>query len=213
MKITVVIADGNAFYRRGMIDFLQERLNILTLAETRNGKDALLAIRRHRPRLAILDADLSEKSGLDILRSLRELGLDTQVILLARHAQADSFHAAVQSGAMGYLLRDSAEQELEAAITSVAVGGRYFSIQLGNPALANWRVPPPLTPDAYHGLTPSERRILSLIARYKTTADIAAELCISKRTVDHHRLHICRKLNLSGKYSLIRYATAQSGAF
>jgi DNA-binding NarL/FixJ family response regulator len=123
------------------------------------------------------------------------------------HKDELHFNQAIDLGVSGYVIKDGAAHEVINCIKTVKAGGEYFS-----PALSSFllhrsrRSAQAQTQFGLADLTPTERRILFLLAELKTSKDIAAELCISPRTVDNHRAHICSKLNLQGAHALVKFA-------
>jgi DNA-binding NarL/FixJ family response regulator len=142
-----------------------------------------------------------------VAREVSKLSLGTRIIILTLHKDADLFKAALQAGASGYLLKDSAMQELVAGVKAVSAGQQFLSA-----ALVSLFVDAPQKPtsspqeDLLDSLTPSERRILKLIANGRSSKEIGEDLSIHYRTVENHRTNICRKLGIEGANALLRFA-------
>src|SRR5262249_10779254 len=141
--------------------------------------------------------------------TIREKGLPVKVIILTMHKDERILNAALDLGVRGYVLKDSAITEIVASIKAVAGGERYISPQLSGHLLnRNSRAAALLRQQpGLETLTATERRILKLIADYKTSKEIAGILFISTRTVEHHRANICEKLDLKGSHALLKFAT------
>jgi DNA-binding NarL/FixJ family response regulator len=142
------------------------------------------------------------------LREIRKRNLPVEVVFLTIHDQEDLFHAAIDLRAKGYILKDTALAEIVNGLRAVAAGQRYWSdamtshlLTRRNRSQAFAQAHPTLS-----GLTPSERRVLRMIADGKSSKEIAAELFIHYRTVENHRTSICAKLDLHGPNTLIRFA-------
>ncbi len=150
------------------------------------------------------------KDGLAVLQAIREARIATKTIFLTMHSSEALFRSAFEQGVSGYLLKDGALAEIVSSIRAVAAGRKFISPELStyalNPTLGGTATPQRNAP--WQELTPTERRVLHLIAEEKTSREIAATLFISVRTVEHHRAHICDKLQLRGFNALIKFAFA-----
>lgn len=207
-EITVVLADDHPLFRSGVRQAIEQKPGIRVLAEAGDGASALEKIRSVRPDVAILDISMPGHTGLEIARMLLQEGSKTGVILLTMHKDEQRFREAVHREVLGYLVKDSAEEHVRAAILAVAKGDAYFSPELSGLLAAKQRGKT-LLAESVPGLdqlTPMERRVLQLIADSKKSSEIAEELFISIRTVESHRAHISEKLGIKGSYSLLKFA-------
>ncbi len=207
-KIDIVIVDDHPMFRKGLRDVIMSEPEMNVVYEAGDGVEALEAIRHYKPRIALLDLELPKMSGLDVADRIVRDGLPVAIIILTMYNDEDLFNRAMDLGVMGYILKDSAVREIIRGIESVARNEYFLS-----PSLSKHIVNEHHSIDAsleqrlgLFRLTPAEKRVLRFVARNMTSAQIAEELSISHRTVDHHRENICSKLNLSGKYSLVRFA-------
>ena len=148
------------------------------------------------------------QTGFDVARALQLSDLATRIIFLTMHRDEGVFNTALDLGAQGYLLKESAIEEIQSCVKAVAAGEKFISPQLStfllqraSRAAAFARQQPTL-----HDLTPSERRVLTMIAQQQTSRTIADALCISIRTVERHRENICTKLELHGSNALLKFA-------
>lgn len=207
-KIKVVIADDHPVYRRGLGLVIAADPRIELVAEAEDGLAALARIREAAPDVAVLDVDMPHKGGFDVVRELQKLKCQTEFIFLTMYKDEGLFNTAMDLGVKGYILKDSAVTDIVASIKAVAAGENYISAPLATylvnrsqrrAAFAQQR-------PSINDLTPTERRILKLIAEHKTSPQIAAELFISIRTVERHRLNIGTKLNLHGSNALLKFA-------
>jgi DNA-binding NarL/FixJ family response regulator len=182
------------------------RLKIVGEAE--DGETALAHIRDFQPELAILDVAMPLKDGFEVLRAMREEGLGVAVIFLTMHQDERFFNAAMDRGAKGYVLKDSAVNDLIASIKAVAAGQNFISPALSTYLLNRTVRAASLVAKnpSLNDLTETERRVLQLIAANKTSKEIAAALYISIRTVEKHRANICQKLDLRGSHALLSFA-------
>jgi DNA-binding NarL/FixJ family response regulator len=207
-EIRIVIADDHPVLRRGLVQVIESDPMLKVAAEAGDGNGALAQIDALKPNIAVLDADMPKLDGLGVLREIHKRRLPVEVVFLTIHDEEDLFEAAIDLGAKGYILKESALTEIVDGLRAVAGGQHYCSaaltaylVQRRNRTQAFARAHPSL-----NDLTSSQRRILRMIAAGKSSKEIAAELFIHYRTVENHRTSICEKLNLHGPNTLIRFA-------
>lgn len=205
-RINVVIADDHPVVRMGLRQVIQHDPRIRILHEAENGRQALEAILTHEPHVAVLDIEMPEMSGIDVLRAIRKEASPTRVIVLTIHDNETIFESVVELGAMGYILKDSAMTDILRAIHRVAEGEYHISSALSAEDRALSVSQLDELQLRLQGLTPTERRVLGLIARNHSSSEIAERLHVSPRTVTHHRENICGKLELHGSHALLRFA-------
>lgn len=203
--ITVVIADDHPVFRRGLTEVLEADASLRIVGEAADGEAALDLVRRHRPRIALLDIDMPKASGLAVAEAVHEEGLETEIVILTMYKDSAMFRRALDVGAKGYVLKDSAATEISACLHMVAAGRAYISPLLSSELLERHESRLPELA-AVAELTPAERRVLRLIAQGLTSAGIAGSLGVSAKTIENHRLHICGKLGLHGPQALLRFA-------
>lgn len=206
-KIRILVADDHPIVRKGLRFSIEEDPGLKVVGEAADGQAALDLIRKLRPQIAVLDIDMPKLDGLAVAREMARQKLDTKIIFLTFHADEDLFRSAMELGSRGYILKDSASQEIVAGVRAVASGRPYISSAITE-KLLHPRKPPMAQDGITANLTPTERRIMRLIAEGKTSKEIGAELSIHYRTVENHRTNICRKLNLEGEgaNALLRFA-------
>jgi DNA-binding NarL/FixJ family response regulator len=208
-KLTIVLADDHPILRNGLRRSIQDVEGWNVIAEAGDGEAALALVKKHRPDIVILDIDMPKMDGLAVAREMRRQSLDTRIIFLTLHSTQDFFHAAIDLGATGYVLKESATLEIVACVQSVSEGRPFYSSALTSPALQK-REAPITAPgqSLMRNLTPTERRVLRLVGDGKSSKEIGAELSISYRTVENHRTSMCRKLSLEGEgpSALLRFA-------
>jgi DNA-binding NarL/FixJ family response regulator len=204
--IRVVLADDHNLVRAGVRKILESHPGYDVVGEVGDGAAALALLEaRHDIDVLVLDLTMPGMDGFEVLERAKGIRPDTRVLVLSMHAGSEHVARAVREGADGYLLKDSAVQELVAAIDAVMAGRSYYSPtvqeQLSHLVRAGSALARPLDQ-----LTDRERDILKLVARGFSTKEIASRLDISPRTVDTHRANLMRKLGLKSVALLTQFA-------
>ncbi|WLT33462.1 response regulator transcription factor [Geothrix sp. PMB-07] len=206
-QVTVLIADDHPLFLAGIRRTLEEVPTLQLVAEASDGEAALRAIEAEKPALAVMDIRMPRLSGLQVARELRQRNLATDVIFLTMYDDEETFNAAMDLGVMGYVSKESAVNDVVAAIETVVAGRHFISPLLMDLMVARRSQPAvPLRQTLPNGISPTERKILKLIAESKTSKEIAEAFSISQRTVENHRAHISSKLGIHGSYSLLKFA-------
>ncbi len=207
-ELTIVIADDHPIVRHGFRSWVSEDSSLRVVAEAADGEEALRRIRELKPNIAILDFGMPKLNGLEVARKIQEEQLPVAVILLTMHKEEDLFNAAVDSGVLGYVLKENAVEDLLAAVQSAAKGDLFISPLLSNFLLRRYQKSATLAREkpTLADLTSVEREILKLVAQGLTSKEIAERLNISHRTVDNHRFRMAEKLGLHGTHSLVKFA-------
>lgn len=210
VKIKIIMADDHPIVRQGLRRMIETDKSIEILAEADNGEAGLKLILENEPNVAVLDIDMPKMDGFAVAREIKKLNLPIEVIFLTMYSEEEMFQAAMDLGVKGYILKDGAVNDIVAAIKAVAIGRPFISPALSALLLKRRRRIEQLEREqpGLHSLSPTEKRILKLIAEEKSSREIGEELFISHRTVETHRANICRKLNLQGTLSLVRFAVA-----
>lgn len=209
-EITIVLADDHPIVRKGLREVIDEEAHLRVVAEAGNGREAIEAIEKHAPRVTVLDVDMPMMNGFEAAREIRSRNLATEIVFLTMHRDEDLFNEAIDLGAKGFVLKDSALADIVDCIKAVAASEHYASAALTNFLLNRSRRAVKLTDGkpTINDLTPTERNVLKLIAEDLTTKQIGERLFISPRTVEKHRQNICQKLELQGSHSLLKFALA-----
>ena len=205
-EIEVLIADDHPVVRQGLRQAIENSPGMTVVAEACNGQESLLYIRRLRPHVAVLDIDMPLLDGFSVMQALRDEMLEIKVIFLSVHCEESFLNKALKVGAQGYLSKECPLAEVIVAINTVVSGRDYISPLMTYHLINGRRLPEQGMGLA--SLTPAERKVLKLIAEYKTTKEISIALFISTRTVETHRANICHKLALRGSHALMKFAVA-----
>ena len=207
-KVKIVIADDHPIVRQGLRQMIEADRNLTVIGEASDGETALQLIETHQPDVAVLDIDMPRIGGFDVARELERKKSSVKIIFLTMHSEEEIFQTAMDLGVGGYVLKDSAPNDIVAGIKSIAAGKPFISPAMSALLLNRRRRTRKLENERpeLDLLTPTERRILKLIAEDKTSREIGKELFISHRTVHAHRANILHKLNLSGNLALVKFA-------
>jgi two-component system response regulator NreC len=198
-RIRVVIADDHSLLRRGLRQLLEDE-GIEVVAEAGDVDTARRYVRGHRPDVLVLDLNMPGSPSLEAIPWIRHESPETQIVVLTMQNEPAYARQALSAGALGYVLKESADAELVEAVHAAVAGESYLNPRLGAKVAAE---PPPGPPD---GLSEREVEVLRMIAFGHTNAQIAEKLYLSVRTVETHRAHIQQKLRLSDRSELVRYA-------
>jgi two-component system, NarL family, response regulator NreC len=205
----IVLADDHKVVRDGLRSLLESDGHLI-VGEAGGGNEAVALVSTHNPDLVIMDFSMPDMNGMEATKRIRTKNRKVKILALSMHSDkrfvADMFSA----GASGYLLKDCAYDELGKAIESVFLGQAYVSPLLHNELLSDYirKLQGKHNFDDLN-LTPKERQVLTGLAEGRTTKEIAAELAVSKKTVDTHRLHLMEKLGAQTIADLIKYAIRQ----
>lgn len=207
-EIKIVIADDHPIVRQGLRMTIERENDLKIIAEAGSGEEVLQIVKRQNPDVVVLDVDMPNGNGFDVLLKLREEEKMPAVIMLTVHCEEEFFNEAVKNGAKGYVLKDSTVTDIVQAIRAVCAGQNYLS-----PAVTSYLFQKRNnSSNGIEQLTPSEKNILKLLSEYKTSNQIAEELFISPHTVKTHRKNICLKLDLEGNHALMKFALENKSA-
>ena len=198
----MVVADDHRVVRSGLRMLLESDPRLTVAGEAGTVTETVATVERARPRVLVLDLNMGGESSLDAIPTLREGFPDTQIVVLTMQENPAFARAALRAGALGYVLKDAADEELLTAVEMAGEGRKYLNPELG----AKLAAASDERPQRPGGLSPRELEVLTLIALGYTNAEIAAELALSVRTVESHRAHIHQKVRLTSRAELVAYA-------
>jgi DNA-binding NarL/FixJ family response regulator len=207
MSIRIAIVDDHELFLQGLKSLLQKQNGFEVVGEAGNGKDAIELISRIKPDVLVLDVEMPDMDGIATARDLIAIHEDLKILALSIHDERDYVTAMINAGASGYILKDSAVEELKFAIRRVMNGHQYLSPDLVDVVLESIRDPEAAAgAKATDVLTDREKEILILIAEGNSTKEIAFKLDLSVKTIDAHRQRIMNKLAIHSIAELTRVA-------
>jgi two-component system response regulator NreC len=199
--VNVVIADDHGVVRGGLRLLLHQQEDFHVIGEAEDIPGTLRLVDARRPDVLVLDLNMPGPASIDAIPEIRTRWPGTRIVVLTMQDDPSYARAALQAGADGYVLKESAESELVHAVREVARGGTYL-----NPALGARMARTPTEPERPDDLTEREVEVLRLIALGHTNGEIGSQLYLSVRTVETHRAHIQQKIGVATRAELVRYA-------
>lgn len=204
--IRVLVADDHTMVREGLVRLLAESGDCEVVAEAGDGLEAVEQAAASDPHVAVVDLSMPRLSGLETVRRIREALPRTAILVLTVHDEEEYILPAVAAGANGYLVKDSAGDELLAAVRALRAGKGYFGPQAAQAIAEQLHHPERGSEDPYRDLTPREREVFHLVVEGSTTKEVASRLGISVKTADNHRSRMMRKLGVHNTAELVGYA-------
>jgi two-component system, NarL family, response regulator NreC len=208
MGIRVLLADDHGIVRKGLRFLLERQQNIEIVGEAGDGREAVRLAEEMRPDVVIIDIAMPLLNGIEATAQMVKRNPDLGVIILSVHSDEDYLLSALNAGARGYLLKDSAEGDLLRAIQAVHKGAPFFSPEIAKTMLEDYMrfLQQRNLQDSYDLLTDREKEVLQLLAEGKSNKEAATILNVSVYTVDSHRTHLMQKLNLHNTAEIVLYA-------
>ncbi|GFO66873.1 DNA-binding response regulator [Geomonas limicola] len=203
---TILIVDDHAILRKGVIRSLEDTRLGISCDEASNGEEALKKVASRKYDMVLLDISLPGRSGLDVLKQLNREQPALPVVMLSMYPEEDYAIRALSLGACGYLTKESASDEIEAAVQKVLSGGRYISPSLAETVAVHLGSGLDKGALPHDALSSREAQFLRMIGSGKTPSQIADELSLSIKTVSTYRSRVLTKLKLSNNAELIKYA-------
>ena len=207
-SITVFLADDHAVVRDGLRVLLEAQPDIRVIGDAANGREAVRQVVQLRPDVAVIDIAMPELNGIEASRKISEVCPSTQVIILSMHSSTEHIFRALQVGARGYLLKESAGIEVVNAVRAVHAGHRYLSQKISDGLIDDYvrqrQDAEAETPLAR--LSTREREVLQLVVEGKSSAEIADALALSAKTIETYRTRLMHKLGFSDLPGLVKFA-------
>jgi two-component system response regulator NreC len=206
--IRILLADDHTLMRRGLRALLERQNGFAVVAEAADGREAVEIAAALSPDVAVIDIGMPNLNGIEAARRITEKRPETAVVILSMHADESYVLRALKSGARGYLLKDSPEEDLIHAIRAVHNGKAFFSPEISKMLAEDYmrQMRQRGVEDSYELLTPREREILQMLGEGNSNKEVATKLNLSLHTVETHRGNLLEKLNLHNTAELILYA-------
>lgn len=205
-KIRILLAGDHAVLRAGIRALLETQPDMQVIGEAGDGLQTLARTRELQPDIVLMDIGMPGLDGLTTTRQIRDTCPNTRVLILTQHENKEYILPALRVGASGYVLKRAEGDELLNAIRVIHAGGTFLDPSVANVVVDDMRHGAAGPTDPYETLSDREREVLVLLAQGKTYQQISEILFISVKTVDFHRANIFRKLNLTTRADLTRYA-------
>lgn len=206
----IILADDHEILRDGLKSLLDRESAFKVVGQAKDGEELLFKLKTIKCDLVILDLSMPKLSGMAALKEIKEKFPKVKILVLTMQKDHEHFKHAVASGALGYLLKDDAFEQLAMAIKMIMKGKRFISPSVSTLLTERYirSIDDSETP-SFEILTPRERQILELIARGLANKNIATKLKISIRTVEAHRAHLTDKLGIKRTAALVSYAISK----
>ena len=206
--IRILLADDHTVIRRGLRALLERQSGFAVVAEAADGREAVETAAAVQPDVAVIDIGMPNINGIEAARRITEKRPETAVVILSMHADESYVLRALKSGARGYLLKDSHEEDLIDAIRAVHAGKAFFSPEISKMLAEDYmrQMRQRGVEDSYELLTSREREILQMLGEGKSNKEVATQLNLSLHTVETHRGNVLEKLNLHSTAEMILYA-------
>jgi DNA-binding NarL/FixJ family response regulator len=213
-KTAILIADDHPLFRAGLRQAIEQDREMHVVGEASDGTEVSAMIEETAPDVVVLDIGMPRMSGLEVARMLRQKKVSVAIVILTNYKDEEMFNEAMDTGVQGYVLKDMAAADIREAIRTVTMGRYYISPAVSDYLVARSQRAVRLLEEkpSLATLTPTERRVLALIAQNMTSKEIADELNVSYKTVETHRANIAAKLNIHGSHSLLKFAIENKSA-
>lgn len=207
-KLRIFLADDHTLVRQGIRKILEAQPEWTVVGEAQDGRDAVQKVTAEPPDLVVIDVGMPLLNGIEAIRQIARRAPGVRILVVSMHADEAYVVQAVEAGAHGYLLKDSADVDLVQAVTAVAAGKSFFSPTVAGVMLDDYRrhLTGKGIVDRYASLTEREREIFQLVAEGHSNKEVADLLCLSPATVETHRAHILQKLDVHNTAELVLYA-------
>ncbi len=208
--VTIVIADDHALVRAGLCELLHTMEDVIVKGQAGDGLEAIQKVHDYKPDILVLDISMPKMRGLEVIKEIKTHSEHTRILILSMHNKPDYVRESFRNGARGYLLKESAADELKQAIKALAQDDIYLSKNINHSIIKEWiegssiRGSEELPGSA--ALTEREKSVMKLLAEGYTNKQVARFFHISSKTVETHRYRIMGKLELENFAALVKYA-------
>jgi DNA-binding NarL/FixJ family response regulator len=208
MKTRILVADDHGIVRKGLRFLLERQEDMEVVGEAADGREAVHLAGQLHPGVVVMDIAMPQLNGIDAAAQILRSSPDTRVIILSMYADEEFLVRALTTGIRGYLLKDSAENDLVRAVRAAASGRCFFSPAIAQALAEDYvrQLQHKGLQDSYELLTQREKEILQLLAEGKSNKEVATVLNVSPYTVETHRTHLMQKLNLHNTAEIVLYA-------
>lgn len=208
MSIQVLLADDHTIVRDGLKLLLESQPDMRVIGEASNGNEALRLTQELSPDVVLMDIAMPELNGIDAAQRICDEHPKVKVVILSMHSSSEHIFRALRAGAVGYLLKESAGEEVATAVRSAFAGQRYLSAKIENTLIDDYLKQRKMGPvsSPLDSLSSREREVLQLTCEGKTTAEIAEKLYLSTKTVETYRSRFMRRLDIHDIPSLVKFA-------
>ena len=198
---SLLIADDHPIFRMGLKDILHRVFPKAKIYECHNGTEAFEGILKYDPEISILDINMPEMNGLDVCKQVLKQKPNARIIILTMYSEKEMIKNAMLSGAMGYILKDNAVDEITDCVQTVLAGDKYMGIamQPHHKELSVEDKKKKQLLDGLKALSHAELKTLKLVSQNKTSKEISELLFLSEKTIENYRSRICKKLNLDAR--------------
>ena len=204
MPITVFVADDHAIVREGLANLLGAQPDISVIGTGADGRDTVRQVVILQPEVVVMDIAMPQMNGIEAAREIRDRLPQARVVILSMHSSAEHVFHALEAGASGYVLKESAANEIIDAVRAVRAGHRYLSPKVAEVMADNISRGAAASPLA--SLSKRERQVLQLVAEGRSSAQIAATLHLSPKSVDTYRSRLMHKLHIGDVAGLVKFA-------
>ncbi len=208
MAIRIFLADDHAVVRDSLRFLLEAQSDITVVGDAANGREAVRKVQKLHPDVVVMDIAMPDLNGIEATLQIRQSHPATQVVILSMYSSTEHIFRALQAGALGYVMKESAGKEVVDAVRAVHAGRRYLSQRIADTMIENYvhlrgkvQAKSPL-----EDLSPREREVLQLVVEGKSSAEIAEILYLSAKTVETYRSRLMHKLGVSDMPSLVKFA-------
>lgn len=209
-KRRVLIIDDHPLFREGIKTIIARHPRFEVVDEAGSGREGFDKACDLKPDVVLLDISLPDETGMEVARKIRHNLPRTRIMMLSMHSKIDYIVEAFQSGATGYVVKESAAERLGQALDAVTSGEYFLDSSISHEVVAKLMASPvkeaKVSDAGYGKLTPREQEIMRMLAEGSSKGHIADQLCISIKTVENHRANIMRKLDIHSAMELVRYA-------